>query len=331
MQNDNIDFVITWVDGNDPKWQEEKNQVLHTNDTIDSERYRDWDNLKYIFRGIEKNANWVHKVYFITWGHLPEWLNTDNEKLVIVNHKDYIPKEYLPTYSSHVLELNLHRIKELSNNFVYFNDDTFIIDKLDEKDFFVNNKPVDYAILTSICTEKDFMFPHILMNNMYVINKHFNFKSCMKTKISNWFNIKYGLSQFRTLLLLPWKTFTGLKYSHIPSAFNKKTFFEVWDAEYDILNNTCCHKTREFTDVNQYVLKAWQIAKNEFVPMNPKIGKLYSISDDTSVIHKAIEKKKYKLICINDSRDIKDFKRVKQEINSVLESLYPEKSSFEKK
>ena len=110
--NNKIDFVITWVDGNDPKWQKENNIVLNSNEEIDKERYRDWDNLKYIFRGIEKNAPWVNKIYFITWGHLPKWLNIENEKLIIVNHKDYIPKKYLPTYSSHVLELNLHRIKD---------------------------------------------------------------------------------------------------------------------------------------------------------------------------------------------------------------------------
>lgn len=330
MSNDKIDFIITWVDGNDPKWQKERNSVLKTNDTIDPERYRDWDNLKYIFRGIEKNAPWVNKVYFVTWGHLPKWLNTKNDKLVVINHKDYIPNKYLPTYSSHVLELNFHRIKELSNNFVYFNDDTFIIDKLKETDFFINNKPLDYAILTSICTEEDYLFPHVLMNNMYVINHNFSFMENFKHNITNWFNIKYGIGQFRTLLLLPWKSFTGLKYSHIPSAFNKKTFFEVWDKEYNILDNTCSHKVRDYSDVNQYVIKAWQIAKSEFVPMNPKIGRLYSITDDTTKICDAISTKKYKLLCINDSKNISNFEKTKEGINKALDAIYPEKSSFEK-
>lgn len=330
MKNGKIDIVIPWVDGNDSKWQNEKNEVLHTNDEIDNERYRDWDNLKYIFRGIEKNASWVNKIYFITWGHLPNWLNADNEKLVIVNHKDYIPEKYLPTYSSHVLELNLHRIKDLSDNFIYFNDDTFIIDKLSENDFFVNNKPKDYAMLTAICTEKDFLFPHVLLNNMYVINKNFNFKENIKKHFKSWFNIKYGLGQFRTLLLLPWKNFTGIKYSHIPSAFNKSTFFEVWNKEYEILDNTCMHKIRDFTDVNQYVMKTWQIAKNNFVPMSPKIGALYSISDNTSDICNAIKTKKYKLMCLNDSNNISNFEKTKNEINVALNDLYPDKSSFEK-
>ena len=90
-----------WVDGNDPEWQKEKNNY-DKKDNADGSivRYRDWDLLQYWFRGVEKFAPWVNKVYFITWGHLPKWLDTSNPKLVIVNHKDYIPEEYLPTFSA---------------------------------------------------------------------------------------------------------------------------------------------------------------------------------------------------------------------------------------
>ena len=93
-----IDFVITWVDGNDPAWQQEKSRTLKASGLIDKtddrkERYRDWDNLQYWFRGVEQFAPWVRKVHFVTWGHLPEWLNTSAPKLNIVNHEDFIPEE----------------------------------------------------------------------------------------------------------------------------------------------------------------------------------------------------------------------------------------------
>ena len=95
-----IDFVITWVDGNDPKWQEAKEKTLIAQGLgghIDGrkERYRDWDNLQYWFRGVEKYAPWVRKIHFVTWGHVPEWLNVDHPKLHIVKHEDFIPKEFL--------------------------------------------------------------------------------------------------------------------------------------------------------------------------------------------------------------------------------------------
>ena len=53
-----IDFVIIWVDGNDKQWQEEKAKydgktVTNANSEV---RFRDWDNLQYWFRGVEKFA-----------------------------------------------------------------------------------------------------------------------------------------------------------------------------------------------------------------------------------------------------------------------------------
>ena len=86
MQSSNLDFVITWVDGSDPAWLDEKSHFASGSEADNrKERYRDWDHLKYWFRGIEKNAPWVHNIYFVTWGHLPAWLNTAHPKLHIIN------------------------------------------------------------------------------------------------------------------------------------------------------------------------------------------------------------------------------------------------------
>ena len=116
MDLNKIDVVITWVDGNDKAWQAEKEKYLPLRS--DKVRYRNWDNVQYIFRGIEKFMPWVNCVHFVTWGHLPKWMNTNYEKLHVVNHKDFIPKEYLPTFNSNAIELNLHRIPGLSENFI---------------------------------------------------------------------------------------------------------------------------------------------------------------------------------------------------------------------
>lgn len=147
LTNNAIDFVITWVNGNDPEWRKEKS--LYSGDAISNsfeldireERYRDWDNLQYWFRGVEKFAPWVRKIHFVTWGHLPKWLNLDNPKLHIVNHKDYIPKTFLPTFNSHTIEWNFHRISGLSEHFVYFNDDMFLLQKVEPGEFFKGGKP----------------------------------------------------------------------------------------------------------------------------------------------------------------------------------------------
>ena len=144
---DKIDFVILWVDGSDPRWLKQKNEQLKLQGAnLPENRYRDYGTLMYLFRGIEKYASWVNKVYFITWGHIPDWMDINNEKLVIVKHEEFIPKEYLPTFNSNVIEMNLHRIENLSENFVLFNDDLFILNELLPTDFFENDLPKDMYI-----------------------------------------------------------------------------------------------------------------------------------------------------------------------------------------
>lgn len=132
-----IDFVILWVDGNDKAWQDEKNKYLDIKGDTGENRFRDCNNLQYLFRGIEKYASFVNKVFFITWGHIQAWLDTTNPKLEIVKHEEFIPKEYLPTFNSNVIELNLHRIKNLSEKFVLLNDDLFFLKETKKEDFFI--------------------------------------------------------------------------------------------------------------------------------------------------------------------------------------------------
>ena len=144
MDGQPVDFVIAWVDGNDKEWQKQrqkyKSGFMEDNSEV---RFRDWDNLQYWFRGVEEYAPWVNHIYFITWGHVPQWLNLDNPKLKIVNHKDYIPEKYLPTFNSHTIELNMHRIQGLSRQFVYFNDDMFLTAPVTKEMFFKNDLPRD--------------------------------------------------------------------------------------------------------------------------------------------------------------------------------------------
>ena len=142
MKTPKIDFVITWVDGSDPVWDMQRQETLRkqgifVDESLDNStaRYRDWDILKYWFRGVETFAPWSTKFILLTYGHLPKWLKKEHPKLHIVRHEDFIPAEFLPTFSSHPIEWNFHRIEWLTENFVYFNDDMFLIKKFLRKIF----------------------------------------------------------------------------------------------------------------------------------------------------------------------------------------------------
>ena len=335
--NEEIDFVITWVDGNDPKWQKEKRKYESEYKKNDSKfdnwnnnkiRFRDWDLLRYWFRAVEKNAPWVNKIFFITYGHKPIWLNELNKKLVVVNHEDFIPKEYLPTFNSNCIELNIHRIKELSDRFVYFNDDMYLLDKTTKNDFFKKGLPKETAGVD--CTALDWNISHAEINNLQIINKYFNKRTTLKKNWSKWFSIVNGKELIKTCFLLPWSQFTGLYESHVACSYLKNTFDVVWNKEKEILNETCLAKFRSDSNVNHWVFKDWQLATGQFYPRSPRFGKMFLKKIDDEIIE-TVKKKKYKMVCINDVDCTDDeFIKSKKMIIDAFDELFPEKSSFEK-
>ena len=330
--NNKIDFVIMWVDGNDLEWQKEKGKYRKNlkGDNRDF-RFRDWDNLQYIFRGIEKFTPWVNRVHLVTWGHLPKWLNVNNAKLNIVKHSDFLPEEYRPCFNSEALEVNLHRISGLSDNFVYFNDDTFILRKMKDTDFFQNNTPCDSAILNVHCCELQDGGSLCNFLNIGIINKYFNMTDVLKNNFNKWFNIKYGVKGFRTLYLLPCPRFPGMLMQHLPTSFNKKTFETVWKLEKDVLDMTSKNKFREFADVNQWLFEEWQLASGNFVPRSPRIGKTLVGLPGLKEACEIVEKQKVKLLSFNDAdMTYDDFVFARNKFNDSLSKILPEKSSFEK-
>lgn len=327
-----IDIVILWVDSNDVEWQKSKSLYsAHKDSDFRPIRYRDWDNLKYLFRGIEKFAPWVNQVHFVTCGHLPSWLNVNCEKLHIVKHSDFIPPKYLPTFSANPIENNLFRIEGLSEHFIYFNDDMFLTNYVKETDFFYQGLPRDAAIENPVVPYAEDIIDYILLNNMEILNKYFDKRSVMKKNILQWFNYKYGLYNLKTLSLLQWKKFLGLRYSHLPSSILKSTMKHLWDIEYDVLDQTCMNKFRSKEDVNQYLFTNWQMLSGTFSPRTTKIGKFFLITDKNQKIIDTIKKQKYQMICLNDNSEIHDFDKTKQEIIDAFETILPCKSDFEVK
>lgn len=331
--NQGIDFVITWVDGGDKEWLKEKAKYDTTIDVDNSiERYRDWELLKYWFRGVEKFAPWVRKIHFITWGHVPEWLNTNHPKLHIVNHEDYIPKKYLPIFNSSVLEIYMHKIEGISDRFVYFNDDFFLIDKVSEKDYFIGEKPRDMlAFQPVVANPKNPVMSHKYLNNSLVLCKYFNKRENVRKHPGNYFKIGYPLMYFGyNLLEMAFPLYTGFYTVHNPSPFCKSTFEEIWTKEGELLEEMSTHRFRNKNDVSPYLFREWQKLSNQFVPTNVLKDFMYfEVSDDNTKLVHAIKKQKKKMICINDAKITADFETVKAEIQAAFETILPEVSSFE--
>lgn len=328
-----VDFVIPWVDGSDPEWQKEKAKY-DNQANIDKRdiRYRDLENLKYWFRGVEKFTPWVNKVHFITWGHIPKWLNTNHPKLNIVYHEDYIPKKYLPTFSSRVIELNIHRIKGLSEYFVYFNDDMFILDNLKKEYFFKNKQPRDTGIIRPNFSSFRNSTANAISNVMEIINTNYSKKEVLTGNLLKWFHPVYKLQMLNTIFMLPYKLFPGFLNQHLPNSYLKSTFETTWDIEFEALDRTCKNKFRTGNDVNQILFKYIQLVEGNFYPRGTAQGKFYNFTNDNRELINDIVTQKYKVICINDNgkEHVIDFDKKKEELDKAFKFIFPERSYYEK-
>lgn len=330
-----IDFVLTYLDANDVEWQKEKNKYTPgATADVNPNRYREWDNLVYFFRSIDKFAPWVRKVHIVTWGHVPSWLDVNHPKINIVNHKDYLPAEWLPTFSSRCIDMNLHRIPDLAEQFVYFNDDMFLTGPVEPEFFFKNGLPCDAAVLSAQAfnlndSVRMYFAPYV---DTGVINKYFKIKKVIKSDLWKWINLKYRSELFRTLTMLPYPHFICFRNFHLPYGYLKSTYDEVWRREPEFLSAASAHKFRDIADPNHFLFTYWQYVTGKFTPRDVKYGKYYSIHrlEDAKNAAKDIESKKYKMMCINDTIiDNNDFEQIKETVNSALQLLLPEKSSFE--
>jgi len=328
-----IDFVILWVDGSDPKWIDEYSRYSPDDTTKSESLFRSWENLEYWFRGVERFTPWVRMIHFVTCGHIPKWLNPDHPKLNIIKHSDYIDSSHLPTFSSHPIEINLHRIEGLSEKFVLFNDDTFLISRSSPERFFVDGLPRDLLISNALSSSSG--VGHFVLNNLEILNRHFKKSDSIKRDFSKWFSLVYGRDILRNVTLLPWGRFTGFVDPHMPQPYLKSTFERVWQLEERELLNTSSSRFRGCSDISPYLFRYWQLVTGKFLPISMRDTKYITIdreSIDSGEISDAILYSRYSMICLNDSGEIDagvEFERAKREIQDSLMRLLPDKSSYE--
>ena len=336
-----IDFVICWVDGSDSEWQKKKAFYKGTPYQNSDARFRDWNVLKYWFRAVEQYAPWVHRVFFVTDHQRPEWLNTNHSKLVLVDHKDYIPEDYLPTFNSNTIEVNFHRIKDLSEYFVAFNDDMYINAPISPDYYFNNGLPCD-ATLEHVFDGRGYNpnegwgISVIDYMNTQVLNAHFDRKDVVSKNKKGWYGSYLGRKyQLQAYMI---KLFGRTEFQHFYTPHNEKAYLrsvydEIWQREPKMMERTCT-RFREDTNLNIYLMRYWQLASNKFYPTEVLNRK------KTIQLHKGclneLERMMFddniKSLCLNDSSDcsFEEYEVLKPQIVKLFERKFPQKSSFEK-
>ena len=142
-----IDVVYTWVDGSDPAWAARKAAAQGGMDSgtlnefaSNESRFLSRDELRYSLRSLDMYAGWVRHVYLVTDRQVPAWLDTDNPRITVVDHRDLFgDRGQLPTFNSHAIESQLHHIPGLSDHYLYLNDDVFFGRPVGPDKFFAGN------------------------------------------------------------------------------------------------------------------------------------------------------------------------------------------------
>ena len=243
-----IDIVYTWVNGRDPTWREKKKNYLQSTEHVISKisaseaRYRDNQELKYSLRSVYKYAPWINKIYLVTDNQVPEWFNSNNDWVKIVDHQDiFEDHSCLPTFNSMAIETKIHKIKDLSEHFMYFNDDVFLGRECRPSDFFTEN------MLPYIFTSKGFEFkPRWLL-----VKRSFQKREGSEHQAS--------IENSRDLIYGKLGVYIKHKFRHGVKVFNKSSLIEAEDLFVEHLNQTSRSRFRTNEDFLMHSLYSFYV------------------------------------------------------------------------
>ncbi len=292
-----MDIVITYVDGNDPVWKQDYEK--YTNVPIMQKRFRDWGTLKYLLRGIEVNMPFIRNVYLVVShpSQVPQW--ADPEHLNVVLHKDIIPDHLLPTFNSNPIEMHLHRIEGLDEEYLYFNDDLFPVMPCSREDFFRDGKGV---LGFSTHWFAAGMYKKICRNSDALARE----ASGMKRSCS------------------------FMRPQHICTPMLRSQCQELYDKyQQRILKSLT--RTRSAINVTQYTYLNYQYYKGLMI--RERISSKHCSAAITSPEKLAshILCPERKMLCINDVRlSDKRYEELRSVVHKSFEKLFPSKSRFER-
>ena len=299
--NTKIDLVYLWVDGSDIEWAKRKAKMLSeiadiklNSDSIDRCRFQDNNELLYSLRSVEKNLPWINHIYIVTANQKPSWLNLDHKKITLVSHDEIMDDYSLPTFNACSIESYLTRIPNLSEYFIYANDDMFFFNETKPELFFDKEMKPIYQMGKKIFNKP---YNHLYGNS--VVKGH----NLIKKK----FNKSVGY--------FPHHGVDPYKKSYIDECI------EIFKEEFETTRH---NHFRSFSDLQRTVFAYYAIVEK---------GCKFEIAPEDSYAEcrkgqlEALSKSKFPLACINSGRKTKpdDIEMMK----NILQNKFPKISSFE--
>ena len=144
--NCNIDAVYTYVNFRDDKWlnkyKKYKNINVNNEKLKKNHRYYSLNELELSVKHTLKYCPFIRNIFIVTDNQIPYWYSKElYSNVFIIFHKDIFQDGCVyPTYNSNTIESMIDNIPNLSEIFIYLNDDNMI--NLNKQDLFEDKNPI---------------------------------------------------------------------------------------------------------------------------------------------------------------------------------------------
>ncbi|MCL2688361.1 MAG: Stealth CR1 domain-containing protein [Chitinispirillia bacterium] len=332
LPNSKIDMLYLWVDGSDEKWLAKKNAELSkiggSPDDAGVVRYEDNDELLFSLRSVEKFAPWINRIFIVTDNQTPKWLNLNNPKISIVDHTEIMPREALPCFNSSVIEFFIPNIKNLSQHFIYANDDTLFMAK-SKPDYFFSKNGVPIVRVNSgkkilRKTAKE-LFP--AGERFKTLWEKSGLYDCKKL------NSRKLLYEMIGEYNCPWQE------SHIMDPYRKSDLLEIVNMPLvkETLKNTMTNHFRSRHDIHRSLFHLFGVVKfgyktvknnkwthiKQLLTFRFRDMPCFAFNIKLTMRRRPVRRK---VACINDPEDAK----IRESNHDYLAKMFPDKSKFEK-
>ena len=309
-----VDVVYTWVDGNDPAWQKLKEEravqyhkeIVHK-DSNSSNRFRDRQELKYSLRSLHQYAPFVNHIYIVTCGQKPSWIKP-HPKITFVHHEEIFQnKDHLPTFNSQAIEAHIHRIPNLSENYIYLNDDFVFTKAVSEHDFYDQDGNIKVFLTGNIIRKDKIMNP----NCAYYASLW---------NMDQFLDKVFGIEKRRDV-------------AHAPYVM-KKSVVQQFEADFpEVLAKTSSHPFRSMDDytLTNGIFPYYALYHEQAVVGRLKT-KMIFISGDYKKNRKRLKymrDKRLQMVCLEDAAEVDNVK-VDQQVIKFLEEDLSIKAPWEK-
>lgn len=311
-----VDVVYTWVDGSDENWRnkrdiykesctEDSNETQFHAEATSESRFTSRDELKYSLRSLDLYAPWVRKIYIVTDNQIPHWLKIDHPKINIVDHGEIIDAKFLPTFNSNVIISNIHKIKGLSEHFLFFNDDVLLGANVTKSHFF---SPAGIAYVSPSNNRRPFGDPTVISE------PHFNITRNIRRALEE----RFGVTISRAI-------------KHTPHPMIKSVMEEMHKVFHEEFTETYKSRFRHHSDiVGDQLYHYYSQIIGRAVPGRLSYNYINIMNDAyLNTLHQTLIKRNRHAICLNDAPVDGAIPIPDYEINKFLEQYYPAKSEYE--